>query len=139
MPVEISDAVATCLTDWTGSPNILARTAGAPLTTAGRILGVAGRGVGEVVDVTGNRLEELGANLSNVLVETLTLHPGSGVKSLGGSVATVGKGVYDYSKIITSGVFGLLYEVGDEVVYLVYPAASNESALNPNEQLEVRF
>ena len=139
LPVEISDAEATCLTAWTGSPNILARTAGAPLTAAGRILGVAGRGIGEIVDVSGNRVEELGDNLSNVLVETLTLHPGSGIKSFGGSVATVGKGVYDYAKIVTSGVFGMVYELGDEVVYLAYPAASNSSALNPNEQIEVRF
>ena len=134
-PEKISEAKAETLKN----PNILARIVGMPLSMAGRITGVAGRGVGSIVSVTGNRLEELGDDLSNVFVETLTLNAGAGVKSLGAGVWTIGEGLFDYTKVIASGVFGLLYEVGDELVYVVAPSLSNDSALNPNEELTVLF
>lgn len=121
------------------NPNILARLAGAPLTIAGRTLGVVGRSGAAIANVTGNGLEEMGDELSNTLVETLTLHPGRGVASFGNSVVTFFKGVYDITKVCVSGVFGVVYEVGDELVYVLVPSLSNSSALNPNEELTIVF
>lgn len=121
------------------NPNILARLVGAPLTVAGRTLGVVGRSGAAIANVTGNGLEEMGGELSNTLVETLTLHPGRGVASFGNSVVTFFKGVYDITKVCVSGVFGVVYEVGDELVYVLVPSLSNSSALNPNEEITIVF
>ena len=121
------------------NPNILARLLGAPLSIAGRAVGVVGRSGGAIVNVAGNGLEEVGDELSNTLVETFTLHPGRGAASLGNSVVTVFKGVFDITKICLSGVFGVIYEVGDELVYVLVPSLSNSSSLNPNEELTIVF
>lgn len=134
-PEKISEAKADCLKN----PNVLARILGLPFSAAGRVAGVVGRGVGSIVNVTGNRLEELGDDFSNVFVETFTLNPGAGLKSFGSGIWTIGEGLFDYSKIIVSGVFGLFYEVGDELVYVIVPSLSNDSALNPNEELTILF
>ena len=64
---------------------------------------------------------------------------GSGVKSAGNGILAVGKGIYEIGKTAVSGTFGILYEVSDELVYLIYPKASNNSALNPDEELVVIF
>ena len=95
--------------------------------------------VKKAVATTANRLEETGDNLSNVFVETLSGHPGTGVKSLGFAFWSVGKGVYDIAKESVSGVFGVVYEVADELVYIILPSASNNSSLNPNEELVILF
>lgn len=121
------------------NPNIIARLFGAPFTATGRVAGIVGRSGASALNVAGNRVEELGDDTSDLFVETLCLHPGSGVKSAGNGVLAVGKGVYEVAKTAVSGTFGILYEVTDELVYLVYPKASNGSALNPDEELVVIF
>ncbi len=121
------------------NPNIIARLFGFPFSAAGRIVGIVGRTAGSGVDVVGNSLEEFGDELSNTFVDTLTLHPGSGAINLGKSVATLGIGVYDIGKLLVSGTFGVLYEFTDEVRYLIVPKYSNESSLNPNEELKIVF
>ncbi len=121
------------------NPNILARLVGAPLSIAGRAVGVVGRSGATIANVTGNGLEEVGDELSNTLVETLTLHPGRGAASFGNSVVTVAKGIFDITKTCVSGVFGVIYEVGDELVYVLVPSLSNSSALNPNEEITIIF
>ena len=121
------------------NPNFVARLLGAPLSTAARITGVAGRTVGSGVDIVGNGLEQFGDNLSNTLVNTLSLQPIAGVKSFGNSILTMGKGIYDIGKLLVSGVFGVVYEVTDEIKYLIIPSTSNDSSLNPDEELVIVY
>ena len=134
-PKTISEATA----ENSKSPFFLGRILGAPLTVAGRTLGVVGRTGGTISDTCGNRLEETGDNWSNVFVETLSGHPGSGVKSFGYGVWSVGKGIWDITKTSASGVFGVVYEVGDELLYVILPSLSNNSSLNPNEELVIIY
>ena len=134
-PKNISEASAETIKN----PFILSRILAFPLTGAGRVLGVVGRTGGAIADTCGNRLEETGDNLGNVFVETIAGHPGSGAKSFGYAIWSVGKGIYDLGKIAVSGVFGVVYEVLDEIVYVILPSASNDSSLNPNEELIIIF
>ncbi|MBQ7450290.1 S-layer homology domain-containing protein [bacterium] len=134
-PKNISEAQADVLKN----PNIIARLVGAPLSFAGRTVGIVGRSGASAVEVSGNGLENLGDNLSNSAVNTLSLHPGVGVKNLGQGVATVGKGVYDITKLAVSGTFGLVYEFVDELVYIILPSKSNNSSLNPGEELTIVY
>ncbi len=125
--------------DVTKSPNFVARLLGAPFQAAGRTVGVVGRSASAIVNVAGNGLEELGDELSNTLAETSCLHAGRGVASFGQGVVTVFKGVYDISKIVVSGTFGVIYEFCDEVVYCILPSHSNASSLNCDEELTILF
>ncbi len=134
-PKEVSTAKAQDLKN----PNVLARLVGMPFSGAGRIVGIVGRSGGTAVNVAGNRLEEFGSDVSNMFVETLTLHPGSGVKSAGYAIGDVFIGIYEIAELAVSGTFGLLYEVGDELLYFIVPSLSNDSALNPNEELTIVF
>lgn len=134
-PSTISEAQAEVLKN----PNILARIVGAPLSAAGRTVGVVGRSGSAAVEVAANGLEQYGDNLSNALVNTLCLHPGVGVKNLGQSFVTVGKGVFDISKLAVSGTFGVVYEFVDELIYVVLPSKSNNSSLNPGEELTIVY
>ena len=134
-PKTISEATAEAIKN----PNILARLCGAPFSATGRVAGIVGRSGATALNVSGDRLEELGDDASDLFVETLCLHPGSGVKSAGNGILAVGKGLVDITKTAVSGTFGILYEVTDELVYLIYPKASNNSALNPDEELVVIF
>lgn len=136
---ELPKRVAGVDANVTKSTNVVARILGAPFTAAGRTCGVVGRSAAAIVDVAGNGLEELGGELSNTLVETASLHPGRGVASFGQGVVTVFKGVYDISKIVVSGTFGVIYEFCDEVVYAVLPSSSNSSSLNPDEELTILY
>ncbi|MCD8024309.1 MAG: S-layer homology domain-containing protein [Candidatus Gastranaerophilales bacterium] len=131
--------IASASVDDLKNPNILARLLGAPLTIVGRAAGVVGRSAGTIANVTGNGVEEVGDELANTLVETFTLHAGRGAASLGNSVVTILKGVYDITKVCVSGVFGVIYEVGDELIYVLVPSLSNSSSLNPNEELTIVF
>ena len=136
---ELPKKVAGVDASVTKSPNIIARILSAPFTVAGRTCGVVGRSGAAIIDVAGNGLEELGTELGNTLGETTCLHPGRGVASFGQGVVTVFKGVYDISKVIVSGTFGVLYEFADEVVYCILPSHSNSSSLNCDEELTILF
>lgn len=134
-PKNISEAQASKIKN----PNFVARLFGAPLSAAGRVVGVAGRTGGSMVDVAANGLENYGDNLSNTFVNTLTLHPGEGLKSFGTSFITLFKGIFDETKLLASGIFGVVYELGDEIVYLIVPHCSNNSSLNPGEELIIVY
>ena len=134
-PQNISEAQA----DNEKNANFVARLFGAPFSAAARITGVAGRTIGSGVDIVGNGLEQFGDNLSNTFVNTLSLQPVAGIKSFGNSILTLGKGVYDIGKLAVSGVFGVVYEFTDEVKYLILPSASNNSSLNPGEELVIVY
>lgn len=136
---ELPKRVAGVDADVTKSTNVVARILAAPFTAAGRTCGVVGRSASAIIDVAGNGLEELGGELSNTFAETASLHPGRGIASFGQGVVTVFKGVYDISKIVVSGTFGVIYEFCDEVVYAVLPSSSNSSSLNPDEELTILY
>ena len=119
--------------------NPIARIVGAPFSTAGRILGVAGRTGAASVNVAANSSERYGDDISNTFVNTFSLEPKSGVRSFGKSFVTVGKFVYDLSKLAVSGTFGVVYEVGDEIRYLILPCSTNSSALNPGDELVIIY
>ena len=106
---------------------------------AGRVVGVAGRTASEGVEVVANGVEEFGGNWSDAFVDTCSLHPLKGLKSVGSSFITVGKGVYNVVKLVGSGVFGVCYEFVDEVKYLIVPNTTNDSSLNPDEELTIIF
>lgn len=134
-PKNLSQAQADNLKN----PNFAARLFGAPFSASGRVVGVALRTVGSGVDVLGNGLEQFGDNISNVFVDTLSLQPVAGMKNVGNAAVTVGKGIFDVTKLIASGTFGVLYEFADEARYLIVPAYSNSSSLNPGEELKIVF
>ena len=134
-PKTVSEATASAMKN----PNILARLCGFPFSGTGRVAGVVGRSGAQALNIAANRVEELGDDTSDLFAESLCLHPGSGVKSAGNGILAVGKGIYEFGKTAVSGTFGILYEVSDELVYLVYPKASINSALNPDEELVVIF
>ncbi len=134
-PKNISQAQA----DVMKNPNFIARLFGFPFSGSARVVGVAVRTVGSAVNVAGNGAEQFGDNLSNVFVDTMSLQPVAGVKNVGNAVVTLGKGIFDLCKLAVSGTFGVLYEVTDEVRYLIVPAYSNSSSLNPGEELNIIF
>ena len=80
------------------NPNIVSRVLGAPFSMVGRVAGVAGRTVSEGAEVIANGVEEYGGNWSDAFADTASLHPLKGLKSVGSSFITVGKGVYNLSK-----------------------------------------
>lgn len=137
--VELPSAIASTSVNDVKNPNFVARLLGFPFTGAARVAGVAGRSAASVANVAANGVEKFGDEIGNTFVETLTLHPGRGMASAGNSIVTVGKGVYDTAKIVVSGTFGVLYELGDEITYVLVPSLSNSSSLNPNEELTIVF
>ena len=71
--------------------------------------------------------------------DTASLHPVKGLKSVGSSFITVGKGVYNITKLAASGVFGICYEFVDEAKYIFVPNTTNDSSLNPDEVLTIIY
>lgn len=134
-PKNISQAQA----DTIKNPNFLARLFGFPFSGSARVVGTAVRTVGSAVNVAANGAEQFGDNVSNVFVDTLSLKPVAGAKNIGNAVVTLGKGMFNMCKLVVSGTFGVLYEVTDEVRYLIVPAYSNASSLNPGEELTIIF
>ena len=110
-----------------------------PVEVVGRTGGVAGRTVSETAEVIANGGEEIVGNVSDAVSDTFCLHPLKGAKDVGSGVIAVGKGVYNISKLAVSGVFGVCYELVDEVRYLIVPSTTNDAALNPDEELTIVF
>jgi hypothetical protein len=125
--------------DISKNPNIISRVLGAPFSMVGRVGGVAGRTVSETAEVIANGAEEILGNCSDALVDTASLHPLKGMKDVGSGVIAVGKGVYNITKYAVSGTFGVLYEFVDECKYIIVPSTTNDSCLNPDEELTIVF
>ncbi len=121
------------------NPNIASRVLGAPFSIVGRTAGVAGRTVASTAEVISNSVEEFGGNWSDAFVDTASLHPLKGLKSVGSSFITIGKSVYNVVKLTTSGVFGVGYELVDEAKYIFVPNTTNDSSLNPDEVLTIMY
>lgn len=137
--MDLQRDLAAVQVDCKKNPNIVSRLFAAPFSAAGRVVGVAGRTVGTGVDVIGDGVENLGDNLSDAFADTFSLHPLKGLKSVGSGFITIGKGIYDIGKLVVSGTFGVLYELGDEIRYVVLPSSTNDSALNPDEELTIIY
>ena len=69
----------------------------------------------------------------------MCLQPKAGLKNVGSSFVTAGKYIWNSVENVASGVFGVGYELVDEVRYLFAPKYSNNSSLNPKEVLKVTF
>lgn len=136
---EFPKQLSCAQVDVTKNPNVVSRVLGAPFSMAGRIAGVAGRTASSAVEVVGNGVEEYGDNWSDAFCDTASLHPLKGLKSVGSSFITVGKGVYNVTKLAASGVFGVCYEFVDEVKYIFVPNTTNDSSLNPDEELTILY
>lgn len=135
LPETVLEAVAETQKD----PNFVARLLGAPLSVSGRVLGVAGRTIGQECNLAANGVETYGDNLSNTLCDTFCLQPVAGAKNFGRSFVTAGKYIWNTAENAVGGVFGVGYEMVDEVRYLFAPKYSNNSSLNPKEVLKVTF
>ncbi|UKI41739.1 MAG: hypothetical protein L6V95_01415 [Candidatus Melainabacteria bacterium] len=48
-------------------------------------------------------------------------------------------GVVNVVKLAVSGTFGVVYEFTDEIRYLIVPSYSNDSSINPNEEMTIIF
>ena len=119
--------------------NFVARLFAAPFSAAGRVGAVAGRSAAAAAMETSNDYERFADNYSNIFANTLSLQPMAGLRSFGKSFVTVGYYVYDIAKLAVSGTFGVLYEFGDEVRYLILPSSTQDSALNPGDEMTVVF
>ena len=137
--VEFPQKLSSAQVDVMKNPNIVSRILGAPFSMVGRVAGVAGRTVSEGAEVIANGVEEYGDNWSDAFADTASLHPLKGLKSVGSSFITAGKGVYNLSKLAVSGTFGVLYEFVDECKYIIVPNTTNDSSLNPDEELTIIF
>ena len=137
--VELPKKLASAQVDVAKNPNILSRIVGAPFSMVGRIAGVSGRSVSETAEVIANGAEEILDNCSDSMSDTFSLHPLKGLKSIGSGVIAVGKGVYNITKYAVSGTFGILYEFVDECKYIIVPNTTNDSSLNPDEELTIIF
>ena len=121
------------------NPNIISRLLGSPVAFIARTAGVSGRTVSTVAEVVSNGTEEVVDNLSDALSDTASLHPLKGLKSIGSGVIAVGKGTTNIVKTTATGVFGVGYELVDEVKYIIVPNTANDSSLNPDEVLTIQF
>ena len=136
---EFPQQLQSAQADVTKNPNIIARLLSAPVEFVGRTAGVSGRSVSETAEVIANGAEEIVDNAADALSDTACLHPLKGLKSIGSGVIAVGKGVYNISKYAVSGTFGILYEFVDECKYIIVPNTTNDSCLNPDEELTIIF
>lgn len=128
--VNVTDAKTT---------NPVARLFAAPFSAVGRVAGVAGRTASAIATDISNNTERYADNWSNAMADTLSLQPMAGLRNFGKSFVTVGYTIYDLGKLAVSGTFGVLYEFGDEVRYLILPSSVNDSALNPGDELTVIY
>ena len=125
--------------DVTKNPNIIARLLSAPVEFVGRTAGVSGRTVSTVGNVISNGTEEIVDNVGDAVSDTFCLHPLKGIKDLSSGVIAVGKGTTNIVKTTTTGVFGVCYGLFDELKYIILPSSTNDSCLNPDEELTIRF
>jgi hypothetical protein len=137
--IDFPKQLSSASVDVAKNPNIASRLLSSPVSMVARTAGVAGRAVSSAAEVVANGTEELGSDLSDALCDTFSLHPLKGLKSVGSGVVAVGKGVYDISKLAVSGTFGVVYELVDEAKYIIVPNTTNDSSLNPDEELTIVF
>lgn len=121
------------------NPNILSRLLSAPVEIVGRTAGVSGRTVSTTAEIVSNGTEEIVGNVADALSDTASLHPLKGLKDISSGVIAVGKGTTNIVKTATTGVFGVLYEITDEFKYVIVPSTTNDSSLNPDEELTIVF
>lgn len=136
---EFPKQVASANADVVKNPNIISRILSAPVEVIARTAGVSGRTVATVAGVVSNGTEETVDNIADTMSDTASLHPLKGLKSLGSGVIALGKGSVNIVKTTTTGVFGIVYELVDEVKYVFVPSTTNDTSLNPDEVLTIVY
>jgi hypothetical protein len=119
--------------------NFVARLVAAPFSAVGRVGGVAARTISSEATQIANDGERFADNWSNAAADTFSLQPMAGLRNVGKSFLTTSYFVYDTAKYAVSGTFGVLYELGDEIRYLILPSSVNDSALNAGDELTVIY
>ena len=119
--------------------NFVARLVAAPFSAVGRVGGVAARTISAEATEISNDGERFLDNWSNAVADTFSLQPMAGLRNVGKSFLTASYFVYDTAKLAVSGTFGVLYEFYDECKYLIVPNTTNDSCLNPDEELTIIF
>ena len=137
--VELPCSAACGGLDVKKNPNILSRLLSVPFEIVGRTAGVAGRTVSTTAEIISNGAEEIVGNAADALSDTFSLHPLKGLKDINSGIWAAGKGGANIIKTCSTGVFGVLYEITDEFKYFFVPSTTNDSSLNPDEELTIRF
>lgn len=119
--------------------NPVARVLAMPFSMAGRVAGVAGRTATAGMGVISNETERYGDDWSNAFANTTSLEFKAGARSVGKSFITIGRGIFDVSKVLVSGAFGVVYELGDEIKYVILPSSTTDSSLNPGDELVIIY
>ena len=137
--VEFPSQGACASVDVKKNPNIISRVLSAPVEVVARTAGVSGRTVATTAEIISNGTEEIVDNGADFLSDTASLHPLKGLKDISSGVIAVGKGTTNIVKTAATGVFGIGYELVDEVKYLIVPSTTNDASLNPDEELTIVF
>ena len=137
--VDFPKRLSSAQVEVSKNPNIASRVLAAPFSMVGRVAGVSGRTISSATEIVANGVEEYADNWSDAFCDTASLHPLKGLKSVGSSFITVGKGVYNISKLAVSGAFGICYEMYDEFKYIIVPNTTNDSSLNPDAVLTILY
>lgn len=119
--------------------NVVARVLATPVSAIGRVGGTAARTISTGAMNIANDGERYVDNWSNAVANTFSLQPMAGLRNVGKSFVTLGYFVADTAKLAVSGTFGVLYELGDEVRYVILPSSINDSALNPGDELSIIY
>ena len=119
--------------------NFVARILATPVSAIGRVGGTAARTISTEAMNISNDGERYADNWSNAIANTFSLQPMAGLRNVGKSFVTLGYFVADTAKLAVSGTFGVLYELGDEVRYVILPSSINDSALNPGDELSIIY
>ncbi len=132
-------SVARASAENTKTTNVVARILATPISAIARVGGTAARTISTEAMNIANDGERYADNWSNAVANTFSLQPMAGLRNVGKSFVTLGYFMYDTAKLAVSGTFGVLYELGDEIRYVILPSSINDSALNPGDELSVIY
>ena len=136
---EFPTSVTSASVDKAKTTNFVARLIATPISAVARVGGTAARSVSTEAMNISNDGERYLENWSNAFANLFSLQPVASLRNVGKSFVTVGYFIADTAKLAVSGTFGVLYELGDEVRYIILPSSTNDSALNPGDELTIIY
>ncbi len=136
---EFPTSVTGASVDKAKTTNFVARLIATPISAVARVGGTAARSVSTEAMNISNDGERYVENWSNAFANLFSLQPVASLRNVGKSFVTVGYFIADTAKLAVSGTFGVLYELGDEVRYIILPSSTNDSALNPGDELTIIY
>lgn len=135
LPQQILSAQVSC----EKKQNAVARFVAMPFTLVGSLVGTTGRTLGGMLSNAGNAFEDVSNGTGIALGETFQ----GQFRAAGRSLQDAGKAAIiapvDFTRTALSGTMGLFQTTGDEVAYLVDPAGTKISAINPKEVVTIAF